>query len=52
MKKQLTVIFIIFTMLDPSSFATEITGEGGGDLQITVSDFKNAWDIHSPPMGA
>ena len=30
MKKQLTVIFIIFTMLDPSSFATEVTGEGYG----------------------
>jgi ATP-dependent exoDNAse (exonuclease V) alpha subunit len=26
----------------PELKATEITGEGGGDLQITVSDFKNA----------
>jgi hypothetical protein len=26
----------------PELKATEITGEGGGDLQITVSDFKSA----------
>ena len=26
----------------PDVKAVEISGEGGGDLQITVSDFKNA----------
>ena len=30
MKKQLSVIFIIFTMLAPGSYATEVTGEGYG----------------------
>jgi len=35
----------------PDVKAVEISGEGGGDLQITVSDFKNAWHLYSLSMG-